>query len=157
MTWSTITIPWAWGWHRVCIITCLLCSWYNSHKEHWNILEKSVMQHWRRKYRWLLRPTDCTCSIQFYLVQLKVMQEMKLKLRWQSGANHPYLLPSPWSRPSSASVPDQHQSRPSIQWHSNQPKNQPGCLGASKETKIFPMNALLICSRLHKQIYVLFK
>ena len=47
---SGITIPRAWGWHRACIITCLLCSWYNSHKEHWNILGKSVMQHWKRNH-----------------------------------------------------------------------------------------------------------
>lgn len=147
---SRITIPWAWGWHTACIITCLLCSWYNSHKEHWNILGKSVTQHWKRNYR-LLRPTDCTGNIQFHLVQS--MQERKLKVRWQSGINQPYLLPSPWSLPTS--IPDQHQSHTSIQWHSNQQQNRPSWLLRGEQS--LPMNVVLICSRLHKQIYVLFK
>lgn len=44
---SGITISWAWGWHRACIITCLLCRWYNSHEEHWNMLAKSELQYYR--------------------------------------------------------------------------------------------------------------
>lgn len=138
----------------VCIITCLLCSWYKCHKEHWNILEK---------VRTVLKETAVAKDNWLYLTPVlfgpvKVRNEAEMQQSGGKSTFFCYTLHEAYQTPSSIS--DQHQSNTRHPVAQQSATEQIPALWrhlARGNQSFFLMNVLLICSRLHKQIYALFK